>query len=75
MLIPIVKSTESSPFLAHLFIIFALPIIGLFALSIPAIPILLIYFIIQNVIKKKHQKAHYVTRQKHQSSVRYGDNR
>ena len=58
MLIPIVDDIKASPFLAQLFIILLLPIVGLIAFSLP---FLAVYFLIKNVQKNNTKGLHSST--------------
>ena len=55
MLIPIVDDIKADPFLAQLFIILLLPIVGLIAFSLP---FLAVYFLIKNVQKNNTKGLH-----------------
>ncbi len=55
MLIPIVDDIKASPFLAQIFIVLLLPIVGLIAFSLP---FLAVYFLIKNVQKNKTKRVH-----------------
>tara|TARA_Y100000004_G_scaffold157259_1_gene182821 strand:+ start:682 stop:975 length:294 start_codon:yes stop_codon:yes gene_type:complete len=58
MLIPIVDDIKADPFLAQLFIILLLPIVGLVAFSLP---FLAVYFLIKHVQKNKTKRLHSST--------------
>ena len=55
MLIPVVDDIKADPFLAQLFIILLLPIVGLIAFSLP---FLAVYFLIKHVQKSKAKRLH-----------------
>lgn len=55
MLIPIVDDIKASPFLAQIFIVLLLPIVGLIAFSLP---FLAVYFLIKHVQKSNTKRLH-----------------
>ena len=56
MLIPIVDDIKADPFLAQLFIILLLPIVGLIAFSLP---FLAVYFLLKHVQKSNTKGLHF----------------
>ena len=54
MLIPIVDDIKADPFLAQLFIILLLPIVGLIALLILFIPLFILYTLVKDYVQKNH---------------------
>ena len=57
MLIPIVDDIKADPFLAQLFIILLLPIVGLIALLIPFIPFFILYILLKDYVQKNNTKG------------------
>jgi hypothetical protein len=55
VLIPIVDDIKADPFLAQLFIILLLPIVGLVAFSLPFVGL---YFLIKHVQKSNTKRLH-----------------
>ena len=55
MIIPLVDDIKADPFLAQIFIILLLPIVGLIAFLLP---FLAVYFLIKHVQKSKAKRLH-----------------